>query len=74
MRIDEKAIRGQKLRTETSPDKSSHMVDQKEALVGRKCGGGPTDVSHSLSGAGMVETYNDKSGVGGKKSKGGSGY
>ena len=51
MRKNESARDGQKVRTETSPDKSSHKI--KDGLGG-KFGGGPTDVSHSLSGAGKA--------------------
>ena len=58
-RMEEEAVRGQTIRTESSPDKSSYPNDKREALMGRKMGGGPTDVSHSLTGAGQVETYND---------------
>lgn len=56
----EKAARGQTMRTETGPDRSSHPCNDREAIMGRKMPGGATDVSHSLSGAGMVVTNNDK--------------
>ena len=59
MRKDEKAHMGQTIRTDGAPDKSSYKKNQDEAFVGKKMAGGPTDVSHSLSGAGNVETYND---------------
>ena len=65
MKKEEKAHFGQTIRTEAAADRSSHSVNKDEALMGRKMGGGPTDVSHSLSGAGNVETYNDE----GKKSR-----
>lgn len=52
MKKDESARDGQKVRTESGPDKSSHNV--KNAVTGGKFGGGPTDVSHSLSGAGKA--------------------
>ena len=65
MKKEEKAHFGQSIRTESSPDRSSHKVKNDEALCGRSMPGGPTDVSHSLSGAGSVETYNDA----GKKSR-----
>jgi hypothetical protein len=67
MRKTESAVRGQTIITESSPDRSSHTVKD---TMGRKCGGGPMDVSHSLSGAGQVEDYNDKKS--GKKAS--SGY
>lgn len=54
--VKEKAHFGQTIRTETSPDRSSHKVNAKEALEGRKMGGGPTDLSHSLT----AGSYNDK--------------
>lgn len=60
MRKEEAAHMGQKIRTETSPDRSSHKVNADEALCGRKMKGGPTDVSHSLTGAGEVKTYQSK--------------
>ena len=56
----DKAARGQTIRTECAPDRSSHPVNEREAIRGRKMAGGATDVSHSLSGAGMVVTNNDK--------------
>jgi hypothetical protein len=60
MRKNEKAARGQNIRTETSPDKSSYKMDNTKALMGKKCGGGPRDTSHSLSGAGSTVDYMDK--------------
>ena len=60
---------GQKIRNETSADRSSHKTNANEALMGRKCGGGILDVSHSLSGAGNVVTYNDTKGKGSKASQ-----
>ena len=62
MREEEKAHFGQKIRTETSPDKSSDMmVNKSEALMGRKMKGGPLDISHSLGGEPEeVQTYNEK--------------
>lgn len=60
MAMTEKAARGQTIRTETSPNRSSHKVNEKEALMGRGNTGGPNSVAHSLSGAGEVVTYNDK--------------
>jgi len=65
MRKEEKAHFGQTICSETSPDRSSHKVNKDEAFVGRKMKGGPTDVSHSLGGAGEVQTYNNE----GKKSR-----
>ena len=46
-----------------------NKVNNNEALMGRKMGGGETDVSHSLSGAGEVVTYNDKTKPGQKPPK-----
>jgi hypothetical protein len=62
MRKEESAHMGQKIRTETSPDKSSHKVDMNVALEGRKMKGGPTDLSASLK----AGSYND---VGGSTDK-----
>jgi len=50
MRKNEKAHMGQTIRTETSPDRSSHKGKSDEALMGRSMRGGPTDLSHSLKG------------------------
>ena len=62
MREEEDAHFGQRIRSETSPDKSSdRLVDQHEALMGRTMGGGPLDISHSIGGEPEeVETYNDR--------------
>lgn len=60
MRKEESAHMGQKIRTETAPDRSSHKVDMNEALNGREMKGGPTDLSHSLK----AGAYNDKKGKG----------
>ena len=65
MRKEEKAHHGQTICTETGPDRSSYKVKADEALMGRKMKGGPTDVSHSLGGAGDVQTYNNE----GRKSR-----
>ena len=59
MKKEESAHFGQKIRTESSPDRSSDKTGMSEAVMGRKMGGGPKDVSHSLGGAGDVQTYND---------------
>lgn len=64
MRKEESAHMGQKLRSETSPDRSSHSVNMDEAFNGRKMKGGPTDVSHSIK-SGMTVP-----GSRGKNSKG----
>jgi|GEM_PF-2405502 hypothetical protein len=58
MRKEESAHFGQKIRTETGPDRSSFMKNDSEALVGRSFKGGPRDLSHSLSGT-SVQNYND---------------
>jgi hypothetical protein len=60
MRKEMKAHFGQTIVTESGPDRSSHQINANEALMGRSMKGSPTDVSHSLSGAGDVVTYNDK--------------
>ena len=70
MRKKEKAMYGQRLCSESSPDNaSSFKANNNEALMGPKTGGGPRDVSHSLSGAGSVVDY-QSGGKGSKKSKG----
>lgn len=58
MRKEESAHFGQKIRTETGPDRSSFMKNDAEALSGRTFKGGPRDLSHSLSGT-SVQNYND---------------
>lgn len=60
MRKEESAVRGQKIRTETGPDRSSHKTDMNEAIMGRKMGGGPTDLSHSLSGGATTVNHMGK--------------
>ena len=52
----EKAHFGQTICTETAPDRSSHKVNESEALMGRKMKGGPTDLSRTMK-PGM---YNDE--------------
>lgn len=59
MRKEESAHFGQKIRTESGVDRSSHMKNDAESVSGRSFGGGPRDVSHSLTGAGQVSNYND---------------
>ena len=49
MKKEEKAHFGQKIRSESGVDHSSHKVNADEALMGKKMKGGPTDLSHSLS-------------------------
>ena len=65
---DDSIGRGQHIRTETGPVRDYAPANGKEALMGRHCTGGPTDVSHSLSGAGKVKTYDDAGSGKGKKS------
>lgn len=48
MRKEESAHMGQKIRSETSPDRSSGKVNEQEAFCGRKMKGGPMDISHSI--------------------------
>lgn len=55
MKKHEKARDGQKIVTETAPDRSSHKMDKDMALCGKKMGGGPRDVSHSLKGSSTVD-------------------
>jgi len=69
MRYKEKAHMGQKLCTESGPSRDSHKVDQHSALMGRNMGGGPLDTSHSLKGAGDVQTYNDVKRASGDRGK-----
>jgi hypothetical protein len=57
--MTESAHFGQTIITETGPDRSSHKLDHNQALAGKPMKGGPTDVSHSISG-GSVNDYNDK--------------
>lgn len=52
--IEESAVRGQSIRTESNPDKSSHMVNKKEGLLGRSMP--DTGTSHSLK----PSMYNEK--------------
>jgi hypothetical protein len=58
-KMEEKAARGQSIRTETGPDRSSHKVNAREALMGREMTGGVTNLGHSISGANSV-SMNDK--------------
>lgn len=51
MRKEESAQMGQKIRTETGPDRSTYQVNETESLMGRKMNGGPTDLSRSISGS-----------------------
>ncbi len=48
MRDSETAQRGQKIMSETGPDRSTDKAD-KEALHGRPMKGGPRDLSHTLN-------------------------
>ena len=52
--IEESAVRGQVIRTESSPDKSSHAVDKREGLLGMSMPDKGT--SHSLK----PSMYNEK--------------
>lgn len=62
MRKEESAHFGQKIRTESNPDRSSHKVNGDEAISGRAMKGGPTDLSRSLT----AGSYNDVKGKGKK--------
>ena len=50
MRKEEKAQNGQTIRTESGPDRSSHKINNDEALSGRKMRGGVDNLDHSISG------------------------
>ena len=52
--VEESAVRGQSIRTESNPDKSSHRLDKMEGLLGRSMP--DTGTSHSLKPA----MYNEK--------------
>lgn len=58
MRKDESAHFGQKIRTESMPDRSSHKMNGDESVMGRSMKGGPTDLSRSLT----AGSYNDVKG------------
>lgn len=58
MRKEESAHFGQKLRTESGPDRSSYMKNDESAVLGPSFKGGPRDLSHSISGS-TVQNYND---------------
>lgn len=58
MRKEESAHWGQKIRTDSGPDKSSHDVNNDQALLGRTMKGGPTDLSRTMK----VGAYNDEKG------------
>lgn len=60
MRKEESVGRGQTIRTETGPDRSSHKLDPNEALNGRKMAGGPTDLSRTMK-VGMYDDAAPKS-------------
>jgi hypothetical protein len=51
---------GQEIRSESCPERNSHDLDEHQAVLGMKENGGELDVSHSLSSAGDVHTYNEK--------------
>jgi hypothetical protein len=53
MKKEDSARAGQTIRTESMPDnRGSHKV--KDAMTGGKFGGGPDNLSHSLSGGGKA--------------------
>lgn len=58
MRKEESAHFGQKIRTETNPDRSSHKVKADEAISGRTMKGGPTDLSRTMN----AGSFNDVKG------------
>lgn len=51
MRENMSARAGQKIRTETSADKGSFKMDNKQSLNGKEMGGGTSNLSHSISGS-----------------------
>lgn len=59
MRNETSSARGQKIRQETSDlrEKPIKGVSEEEALKGRSMGGGPTDLSHSITSGGKVKDY-----------------
>ena len=59
MRKEEKAHFGQTIRTDSGVDRSSHKVNQEEALMGRKMLGGATDLSRSMKAGGFNDEGKD---------------
>jgi hypothetical protein len=57
MKKDESAARGQKIRTESAPDRSSEKRGIGESVFGRSMKGNGHDLSATLQGTGA---YNDK--------------
>jgi len=51
-RYDESAARGQKMRTETGPEREPKIsqISDKEAILGTTLSGGESDLSHSIRG------------------------
>ena len=45
MKKTEKAVRGQTIRTECAPDRSSYKMDKDACLMGKKMKGGPRDTT-----------------------------
>jgi hypothetical protein len=53
-RVRTSAARGGTIITETSHVTEATGVNRREGLVGREMGGGPRDLSHSMTGGGSV--------------------
>lgn len=58
MKSDMKTARGGTIRSETGVEREKPIkgVSNEEALTGRKMGGGPTDLSRSVSGGKVPRT------------------
>lgn len=54
-RKEEDAARGQTLRTEFGRDRSDDDSANREAMMGKKMGGGTSDISHSIKGGKVPE-------------------
>lgn len=50
-RKNEDAMRGQTIRTEFGRDRSDDDSANREAMMGKKMGGGTDDLSHSIKGS-----------------------
>jgi hypothetical protein len=59
MRKTEPAARGQTLITETGPDRSSHRLNERKSIIGKKMGGGVDNLAHSLSASSATGDYTD---------------
>lgn len=59
MKTESSSARGQKIRQESGPDREKPIkgVSNDEAVKGREMGGGPTDLSHSITDGNKVKKY-----------------